>query len=126
MSFWEPNAPSYEERKKSLMVEYEEGFHTSVSVEPMLDSANIESLVGDLLPFINDALWNGKMNHISDIRRGAGNRLERAIRTIEANQTDDKIREVYDLFKDNPKIKWKENIKKVVGIEPPPAQGMDI
>jgi len=40
LSFWEPNAPRYAERKQCLIYAHQVGFKTSVSVEPMLDSAN--------------------------------------------------------------------------------------
>ena len=41
---WEPNAPGYEERKACLQYAFEQGYRTSVSVEPMLDATNIASL----------------------------------------------------------------------------------
>jgi len=37
LSFWEPNAPLYEERKQCLEYAFNVGYWTSVSVEPMLD-----------------------------------------------------------------------------------------
>ena len=48
LSFWEPGAPTYAERMASLQYAYEQGFQTSVSVEPMLDSANIDQLIAEL------------------------------------------------------------------------------
>ena len=33
---------------------------------------------------------------------------------------------IYNQFKDNPKIKWKDSIKKVVGLEMPAEPGMDV
>jgi DNA repair photolyase len=126
LSYWEPNATSYEERKRSLAFAYEQGFNTSVSVEPMLDSPKIDDLVEDLLPLVKDAIWIGKMNHIADFGKGAKGKLKNAIKIIEENQTDEKILEIYDRYKENPKIKWKDSIKKIVGIKAPPAQGMDI
>lgn len=49
LSYWEPNAPRYDERKQCLFYAYQAGLRTSVSVEPMLDSANIDALISDLL-----------------------------------------------------------------------------
>jgi hypothetical protein len=34
-------------------------------------------------------------------------------------QTDENIKQLYSQYKDNPKIKWKESIKKVLGINIP-------
>jgi hypothetical protein len=63
LSFWEPNAPSYKERKSALKYAFKSGFRTSVSIEPMLDADNIEQLVDDLRPFVNHSIWIGIMNH---------------------------------------------------------------
>jgi hypothetical protein len=47
-------------------------------------------------------------------------------KALMATQTDDRIRELYAKLKDDPKIKWKESIKKVVGIDIPTESGLDI
>jgi hypothetical protein len=41
-------------------------------------------------------------------------------------QSDKNIHLIYNQFKDNSKIKWKESIKKIVGIEIPEESGLDI
>lgn len=125
LSFWEPNAPSYEERKASLKHAFDCGFKTSVSVEPMLDSEKIDDLVKDLSPFVNDAIWIGKMNHIWRIDT-SGDGVKAEIERIKAGQTDEKIWAIYNRHKGNPKVKWKESIKKVVGIPPVEKAGMDV
>jgi hypothetical protein len=125
LGFWEPNAPPYEERKAALRLAFEAGFKTSVSVEPMLDSSRIDELVKDLSPYVNDAIWIGKMNHLGRIKTG-GDGVKAAIERIKAGQTDEKIWAIYNRHKGNPKIKWKESIKKVVGIPPVETAGMDV
>jgi hypothetical protein len=40
-------------------------------------------------------------------------------------QSDEWIVELYNKFKDNPKLKWKESIKKIVNIEIPTIKGLD-
>ncbi|TFG25569.1 MAG: hypothetical protein EU529_00730 [Promethearchaeota archaeon] len=64
LEFWEPNAPLFEERLKSLKYAYEKGFKTSVSIEPFLDK-NPFTLVEKLLPYITESIWVGKMNYMS-------------------------------------------------------------
>jgi DNA repair photolyase len=125
LSFWEPNAPPYDERKASLKWAFDAGFKTSVSVEPMLDSSRIDELVKDLLPYVNDAIWIGKMNHMGRIKAG-GDGVKAAIERIKAGQTDEKIWAIYNRHKKNPKIKWKDSIKKVVGIPSAEKPGMDV
>jgi DNA repair photolyase len=117
LSYWEPNAPLYDERKDALAYAFQRGFKTSVSVEPMLDSPNIEMLVRDLEPYVNDAIWIGKMDHIEKLKENADTRLLKELEIIEFHQRDEMISAIYKTYKDNPKIKWKSSIKEVVGIE---------
>ena len=45
LNFWEPGAPSFEDRLDSLAYAFDSGYKTSVSIEPMLDSENVFELV---------------------------------------------------------------------------------
>ena len=126
LSFWEPNASTFEERRDCLRYAFEQGFRTSVSVEPMLESYNIEALVNALMPFVNDAIWIGKMEYLDQLKRIADAGLAGRIAEIALFQRDEMIWAIYNTYKDNPKIKWKNSIKKVVGLPPAPEPGMDI
>lgn len=125
LSFWEPGATSYNERKASLRHAYEAGFKTSVSTEPMLDTEHVDHLVKDLAPYITHSLWLGKMNYIYGIKID-GLEVVAEIERIKAGQTDEKIKEIYNRHKDTPIIRWKDSIKKVVGIEQAEKPGMDM
>ena len=116
LSFWEPGAPTYSERRASLRHAFGQGFQTSVSVEPMLDSANIDQLIEDLSPFVTDFIWIGKMNHIGRLSKGANAGLKAALVQIVTGQTEDKIRSICERHKGNPKIKWKASIREVPGL----------
>lgn len=128
LTFWEPYAPLYDERKKSLIYAFENGFQTSVSCEPMLDS-NVEAVVLDLQKYVTDAIWIGKMNFVLRRLRVNGcldpETEQRAVQLLE-EQNDESIRALYERLKINPLIKWKDSIKKVVGIETPSISGQDI
>jgi DNA repair photolyase len=126
LSYWEPNAPSYDERKRCLIYANQAGFRTSVSVEPMLDSANIDTLIKELLPYVTHSLWIGTMNHSGRFRKVSNMVLRQAINTIRRGQTDSIIKAIYERHKTNLKIKWKKEIKKVVGIPIPTQNGLDI
>ena len=41
-------------------------------------------------------------------------------------QNDDNILQIYNLYKDDELIKWKESIKKIAGIYVPNESGLDI
>lgn len=127
LRFWEPNAPSYGERKECLIHAFKEGFKTSVSVEPMLTGGMIE-LAEDLLPYITDAIWFGKMNRVSERVDTTGwtQISENYLNEINEINKPLNIMQLYGHFKNNPQVKWKESIKKVVGIATPKEIGLDI
>jgi len=128
LKFWEPGAPDFNERFESVKYAYNADFQTSISCEPMLDN-NIEVLIEIILPFVTDAIWLGKanfllrrlkMNGINDFET-----IKKAIQLIEW-QKDINILILFKKYQHNPKIKWKESIKKIVGIELPLVKGLDV
>jgi DNA repair photolyase len=126
LSYWEPNAPSYEERVSALRLAYESGFQTSVSVEPMLDIVNVDALISQLCPYVTNAIWIGKMNHLGRLEKNRDANLANAIAKIRQDQSDDKIRLLYERYKGNTMIKWKKEIKRIVGVPLSIKNGMDI
>lgn len=126
LRYWEPGAPIYGERIAALHHAFTTGYETSVSAEPLLDVSDVGGLAKAALHFITDALWIGKLNNV-------GQRVDcqtpedfEAVAAIEAGQTDESVRAVYEQFKDNPKVKWKDSYKKVLGLDAPPEIGMDV
>ena len=91
----------------------------------MLDTENIDALIEDLLPLVTDAIWIGKMTRIRHCVDITDDTVEKAVQRIEAGQTDEIIKAIYTRHKDNPKIKWKGDIKKIVGLKIPDRPGMD-
>ena len=63
LSFWELNAPLYDERLNSLIHAYNKGYKTSISIEPFLDEDPF-LLVDNLIPYVNESIWIGKMNYV--------------------------------------------------------------
>ena len=90
----------------------------------MLDSDHIDDLVSDLLPFVTDAIWIGTMNHLQSIQID-DEAVERAIRRIQAGQTEERIKAIYERLKGNQKTRWKAEIKKIVGLPQAEKPGMD-
>jgi len=128
LKFWEPNAPSFEERKKCLIYAFTNGFSTSISCEPMLDD-KIEELVLELESFVTDFIWLGKANFL--LRRLKMNGIEDNESINKANelnsmQSDNNIKFLYTKLVNNSKIKWKESIKKIVKIEISTIKGLDL
>lgn len=65
------------------------------------------------------------MNHLHSINVNNEEDLK-AIQIIKDGQSDRNIQKIYNELKDNPLVKWKDSIKKVVGIESPSEPGLDI
>ena len=125
LHLWEPGAPSYQERKQALKYAYEADFETSVSCEPMLDAENIETLVADLAPHITHSIWIGEMNYLHAVKK-VSPEIEREVARIKNEQSGDKILSIYERLKSNPLVRWKDSIKKVVGLDRPDVSGLDI
>ena len=66
------------------------------------------------------------MNHLGGFGKGTDMVLQQAIENIRRRQTDSIIKSIYRRYKDNPMIRWKTEIKKIVDIPVPRQNGMDI
>ena len=132
LGFWEPGAPTFRERMLSLVYAHAQGFKTSVSMEPMLDTEEmlIRACVQQVEPFVTDSIWLGKVNKLETRLRANGHweipGVADMARALVASQSDERIHSLYAALKDNPKVKWKESIKVVVGLEVPTEAGLDV
>jgi len=124
LSYWEPYAPKFEERFASLALAFNNGYRTSVSAEPMLDSDNVCLMFYKLEPIVTDSIWIGKMNDVRN--RVQPDTSVEEIARIEAGQTDERIKAIYEALKDEPKIRWKESFKTVLGLELAHEPGLDV
>ena len=128
LKFWEPGAPDFQERLAALKYAHSRGYKTSISCEPMLDD-KIFGVISEVYEYVTDAIWLGKANRLITRLKvnGAGDNktLKQAQRLI-AWQSDEKITRLYEELKNDRKIKWKESIKAVVGLEIPTEKGLDI
>jgi len=128
LRFWEPGAPRFEERLECLQTAHAQGFSTSVSIEPMLEG-NVDELIDAVSPFVTDTIWLGRINRLNSIRAVNGFKqpeiLARAGALIQS-QNDEAIKQLYNRYKTNPKIRFKESIKNVVGLELQSVAGMDV
>ena len=113
LSFWEPGAPSFEERREALKFAFENGFQTSVSAEPMIDADNVIRLVAELLPYVTETIWVGKMNHLGRIMIDSAKTAE-AIEWVKASQSDDRILAIVNSLSGLGQVRWKDSIRRVV------------
>ena len=127
LSFWEPGAPAFKERLDCLRLAYAAGFETSVSCEPMLDAAT-DTLVSAVRRYVTDSIWIGKINRLRNILPlncpGDAEAVRRG-EVLMATQNDDAIRALYNRYRKDPLIKWKDSIKAVLGLSRPIVAGLD-
>jgi len=127
LKFYEPDAPSFGERLAALAHAHTRGFKTSVSIEPMLDFQPYQ-IVKIVDEYVTDSIWLGLMNN-------ARTRLKLNECSDQVIEMADKLRlmwsyrgvkNLYEILKDNPKIRWKDSIKKLLGLDTPQEAGLDI
>jgi len=113
LSFWEPNAPKFEERFASLEYAYEHNFKTSVSIEPFLDYTP-QILIYNLKPLVTESIWLGPMNYIQ-----SNNILEadkHYYKDIRENYLIEHLQEMYEELRDNPIIRFKDSMTNRLGV----------
>lgn len=114
LGFWEPGAPSFEERLRSLRLAFERGFRTSISAEPLLDPDHVKELWDRLIPYVNWEFWIGKLNRpesrIDITLPGVHERLS----NILEGQTDERVMQIVAMFRREPLVRWKDSYKEVI------------
>lgn len=115
LSFWEPNAPSFEERFRSLKYAYRRGFKTSVSIEPFLDY-DPRPLITVLSPYVTESIWLGPMNYIpkNNINQEDRHQYEE----IRKKYVIGRLIEIFEDLKDYPKIRFKDSIAIRLNLRP--------
>ena len=128
LRFWEPEAPSFEERFSCVEYAFSMGYETSVSCEPALDD-NISVLIRKLLPYITNSIWIGKPNLLFHRLKMNGYSDEKTMKEAHillSQLSDQYFKNLYHEFEGNPVVKWKESVKRIVGIDVPVTAGLDI
>lgn len=125
LKYWEPGAPDFDERLACLQHAQEQGYRTSISIEPILDFYGLGDLIEKIDPFVTDTIWLGKMNNIKSRVEIVTDEDREMVAKLEAGQTDDMVKSLYYRFRSEPKIRWKDSIKKIVGIDLNEESGLD-
>jgi DNA repair photolyase len=116
LKYWEPGAPSLNERMKSLKYAFRNGFETSISCEPMMDN-KVDRVIDAVSPYVTETIWLGKVNQMwSRLNRNTdmNDELVKKAKQLEQWQSDENILKLYDKYKNDPRIMWKDSIQKVV------------
>lgn len=116
LKFWEPNAPELKERMKALRYAFNNGYETSVSCEPMMDD-RVDKVIDAVKPYVTETIWLGKVNLMwSRLKRNTdmNDVIVKKATELEQWQSDENILLLYEKYKNDPMIKWKKSIQKVV------------
>jgi len=115
LTIWEPNAPLFAERVESLQHAFDQGFKTSVSMEPFLVSPI--KYIDSLRKYVTNEFWIGMMNDkpnpdvlgrlLTDIETADLKRIE------DTEYSRDNVQSIVKTFIDDDKIYWKESIIKM-------------
>ena len=126
-AFWEPGAPSPGERMDALWTARDLGILTSVSIEPCLEPERLREIVAGAIspwsgrPGMKGEIWIGAANKLRARTAWVPNKLalglEREIRLVEAGQTPEVMRRIYESLKANPQIRWKDSYQKALRID---------
>ena len=85
----------------------------------MMDN-KVDKVIDAVKPFVTETIWLGKVNLMwSRLKRNTDMNdelVKRLAKQLEQWQSDDNIKLLYDKYKNDPIIRWKESIEKVVGI----------
>ena len=114
-AFWEPGAPTPTERASCLQYAFNEGFQTSVSMEPML--AGTEDAIATfhtLAPWVTDKIWLGKMNKVNRRVTRTTREIAQACQRIRELQSDQAILDLVHRLGDHAQVAWKDSIQDVI------------
>ena len=130
LSYWEPNAPGFFGREGALCYAVNSGYRVSVNTEPLtctragavaLGRWALETLPDD--GTADGTLWFGRMNKAE--ARVIGD-TEHRLPALLAEWDDEGVRRLHDQFKAEPRVRWKNSFKDVLGIPRNPEPGMDV
>ena len=107
--YWEPGAPKDAERCISLSFAYTSGFKTSVSMEPLLIE-NPAKFISAMDSTVTSEIWIGMMNHYA-----LNPAIPEHARQIKI-QSRENLQRVYEATKDNPKVRYKDSMRELLGL----------
>jgi hypothetical protein len=118
LRLWEPGAPPMAVRLASLRWAKEQGFRTSLSLEPMLD-AYPGAVLAAVAPHLTGECWIGIGRDL--VRRVGincpGNTpIMRCAVSLQRHWTPERLRGLYENLKENLWIRWKDSIREAIGL----------
>lgn len=126
LKYWEPNAPSFEERMEALKYASSFSFQTSISMEPCLDWPNVVKNFYTFVPYVSNSIWIGTLNFIDQRVEITTKEDEKMVKQMKEWMSQKTFEDVYEQLKDHPLVRWKESMKKSLGLPEVKEIGQDI
>ena len=101
---------------KSLKCAFNSGYETSISIEPMMDN-KVDKVIDAVKPYVTETLWLGKVNQMwNRLNRNTdmNEKLVKKAKQLEKWQSDENILKLYNKYKNDSMMMWKDSIQKVV------------
>jgi len=113
-AFWEPGAPSMAERIRCLKYAFDNGYATSVSMEPLLVD-NPLPVIDIVDKYVTGTIWIGLMNYIQPSEFKADEmkwyNSQQHINSLE------NIKKVHAATRNNLKIRYKDSVRDLLGMK---------
>jgi len=111
LKFWEPGAPSFQERLSCLQYAYQAGYNTSVSCEPYLDQHVVYTYTA-CKGWIADSFWIGKLRNFNSrvrIDDATEGQIIKYVDPLKAAMVDFVFKQMHRVLDGQPLIKWKDS-----------------
>jgi len=108
---WEPGAPPPAARINALRHAFNEGFKTSVSIEPLLDHDPL-GVVRAVEPWITESIWLGKMNHLQRSYPGVPPEELERVRELCSREFWTGPLGAVNALDGHPLVRWKDSVRK--------------
>lgn len=106
--YYEPNAPSIKERINCLKLLSENGYRTSVSIEPFL--SNPKKIVDIVEEYVSDDIWIGCMSGLN-INNEIDDEHKKELEKLYGKKS---LSDIMTTLQDNKKVFWKTSVMKII------------
>lgn len=126
LKYWEPGAPSFEERMEALQHAFYNDYQTSISMEPCLDWPNVVDNFWKFTPYVTNSIWIGTLNFIDERVEVVTEKDREMVNQMKEWMTKNTFESVYNELKDHPLVRWKESMKKALNLPEVEEAGLDV
>jgi hypothetical protein len=115
LSFWEPGAPTIEERFECLKQAKKWNFYTSVSVEPMLEPWDVENIINKIGRYVNGQIWIGLLRKPEQrVNIGTDEDGELRLKELTEFYKTNEMKDIFNKVSGYPNVMLKDSARKML------------